>query len=112
VTLSGPGGSGKTRLAIEVGHRIALDFHGGVFFVPLAAVVEGQLVIPAIAEAIGAQASHGDPLSAIKAHVRDNPTLILLDNLEHLVDAVAPIVADLITSCRQLRILATSRVPL
>jgi predicted ATPase/class 3 adenylate cyclase len=102
VTLTGPGGSGKTRLALQVGAELLEDFPGGVFFVPLAALSEPQLVRPAIAR-----------IAAVREleELADRSVLFLLDNFEHLLEA-APEVATLLAAGKSAKVLATSRAPL
>jgi predicted ATPase len=104
VTLTGPGGVGKTRLALAASGELVDSFRDGVAFVELATIRQPELVLPAIAEALGAQ---GD----VVAHLGDREQMVLLDNLEQVVDA-APDVARLLTQCPGVRILATSREPL
>jgi predicted ATPase/DNA-binding XRE family transcriptional regulator/energy-coupling factor transporter ATP-binding protein EcfA2 len=113
ITLVGPGGVGKTRLALEVGHKVAEDDSARVVFVELASVRQAAFVAPAIAEALGlSDVTSADlPRHVAALCVRSRPTLLVLDNCEQLLDA-APLVADLATSCRSLRILATSRAAL
>ena len=105
VTLTGAGGSGKTRLALEVAAETVDRFGGGVFWVPLAAINDPTLVEPTIAQAIGAQ--HG-----LAAHIDEKRMLLLLDNLEHLLPDAAGPLAALVAACPNLRLLVTSRSPL
>ena len=105
VTLTGAGGSGKTRLALQVAAEAVERFGGGVFWVPLAAVTEPALVEPTIAAAIDAQ--HG-----LVDHIGDKRMLILLDNLEQLLPAVASSLAAIVAACPNLCLLTTSRAPL
>ena len=104
VTLTGPGGSGKTRLSLQAAAAAADDYDHGVWWVPLASLSDPRLVENAAAQALGSK----DTLSAA---VRDKRLLLVLDNFEHLLDA-APGVADTIGSCPQLTVLVTSREPL
>src|ERR671925_1826983 len=104
VTVTGAGGSGKTRLALQAAAEVVEEFAGGVFFVPLAPLRDAELVSSAIAQAVGAK---GDPAE----HLRSAPTLLVLDNLEHLPDA-APSVARLLADAPPLKMLVTSRAPL
>ena len=104
VTLTGPGGSGKTRLSLQAAAAVADDYDHGVWWVPLASLADPTLVENAAAQALGSK----DTLSAA---VRDKRLLLVLDNFEHLLDA-APGVAETIGSCPQLTVLVTSREPL
>jgi predicted ATPase/DNA-binding XRE family transcriptional regulator len=109
LTLTGPGGVGKTRLALEVAHAIAADGASRVVFVPLATIPMPALVASTIAEALGL--SNVTPLDLPKrarAACADQRTLLVLDNFEHVIDA-APLVAELLTSVATLRMLSTSR---
>jgi predicted ATPase len=101
VTLSGPGGSGKTRLAIEAASELVGRFRHGVFWVGLATVREADLVPSVIAQTIGAA-------EALSAHIGERETLLLLDNLEQVIDA-APALAGLVEACPNLGVLVTSR---
>jgi len=102
VTLTGPGGSGKTRLGLEVGAELLEDFPGGVFFVPLASLSAPELVRPAIARAAGVRQL--EELAGRRA-------LLLLDNFEHLLGAASE-VAALLQAGESAKVLATSRSPL
>jgi predicted ATPase/class 3 adenylate cyclase len=104
LTITGPGGTGKTRLALQVAAELVGSFADGVFWVPLGALREPGLVLPTISQTIG---GHGD----LAEHVRDKHLLLLLDNAEHLVGA-APAVGRLATAAPKLRLLVTSRAPL
>jgi predicted ATPase/DNA-binding CsgD family transcriptional regulator len=109
VTLRGPGGVGKTRVAIEVLHRIEEAGFDTVVFVPLAAARRADLVPPAVAQVLGVSNTTEDPImDRLTAYLRGRRTLIVLDNLEHLPDA-GPFVADLIARCPSLTVLCTSR---
>ena len=112
ITLTGPGGAGKTRLALELAREILEQGTLRVVFVPLAAIRDPAFVASAIAEALGLS----DVMSAgLAVHARvvceGRPTLLVLDNLEQVLDA-APLVADLLSIVPTLRLLATSRAPL
>ncbi len=111
VTLTGTPGTGKTRLAIQVASGMG-DFADGVFFVSLAPLTEPKMVEHSIAQALEVTESANRPLrdSLVEA-LRDKHTLLVLDNFEHLLPA-ATLVAELLASCPQLKVLATSRAPL
>jgi predicted ATPase/transcriptional regulator with XRE-family HTH domain len=112
VTLTGTGGVGKTRLAIQVATEIAVAFDNGVQFVALAGLREPELVVPAIAQALGAQDPGDEPLDArLARYLRPRHLLLLLDNFEHVGEA-APTVAALLAACPRLVVLVTSRAPL
>jgi predicted ATPase/DNA-binding CsgD family transcriptional regulator len=112
VTLTGPGGVGKTRLALSVAAAAAGDFADGVHFVPLAPVSDPDLVPTVIATAIEPHEASGlTPGDRLKAALWDKHALLVLDNFEHVIDA-APVVAELLRSCPAVTILVTSRVHL
>jgi predicted ATPase/DNA-binding NarL/FixJ family response regulator len=107
LTLTGPGGIGKTRLAIAVARAAA--FPNGVRFVSLATVSESSLVAAAIAHALGIpEGDTGAPREALAVALRDADQLLVLDNFEHLL-AAAPLLTDLLAACPRLRLLVTSR---
>ena len=112
VTLTGPGGAGKTRLALELARAISAEATTRVVFVPLAAVRDASFVAPAIAEALGlSDVAARDLPRRAHAACHDQPTLFVVDNFEHVLDAAA-LIADLLTSVPPLRVLVTSRAPL
>lgn len=104
LTLTGPGGSGKTRLAIEAGSQLVGEYEHGVWWVPLASLADPELVLQTAAGIVGAR-------DGLAAHIGDRRMLILLDNLEQLT-AAAPDIASLLAGCSGLRLLVTSREPL
>ena len=104
VTLTGPGGSGKTRLSLQAAAAAADDYDHGVWWVPLASLADPGLVETTAAQALGST-------DTLPAAVRDKRLLLVLDNFEHLLDAAAG-VAETIGSCPQLTVLITSREPL
>ena len=112
ITLTGPGGSGKTRLALELGRGIAADGGARVLFVPLESIRDAAFVASAIAEALGLQdISAPDLPRRARAACDGTQTLLFLDNFEQVLSA-APLVADLLASVATLRVLVTSRAPL
>lgn len=112
VTLTGPGGMGKTRLALEVANIVAYQFAHGVLFVSLAPLAEAGLALPTIARTLGLREVSGQtPVEALHNHLRNKEMLLLLDNFEHILAAV-PQIADLIMSCPAITLLVTSRAPL
>jgi predicted ATPase/class 3 adenylate cyclase len=112
VTLTGPGGTGKTRLALQVGNTLLYDFSDGVFFCDLAPLADPSLVPSAIAEVLGVNEEAGKDLTeTLIASLKEKHLLLVLDNFEHLLDA-CQVVADLLDGCRDLHVLVTSRIPL
>ncbi len=112
VTLTGPGGTGKTRLGLQVGAELVEAFTDGVWFVPLAAIADPALVIPAIAQPLGVREIPGEPLlTTLQEYLRNKHALLLLDNFEHLTAAAAAVSA-LLAACPGVQVLVTSREPL
>ncbi len=111
--LAGPGGCGKTRLALQVAADLIHAFADGVWLVELAALTDSDLVVQAVASALGAREVPGRPLVAtVLDYLRTKELLLILDNCEHLVTACARLAEAIIRSCPRLRVLATSREPL
>jgi predicted ATPase/transcriptional regulator with XRE-family HTH domain len=109
ITLVGPPGTGKTRLAARTADALTGAFDGRVAFVSLASVADPTQVAATIADALGIPETGGaPPVSALKEHLRGDPALLVLDNFEQVV-ASAPLVVDLVAACPRLRVLATSR---
>ena len=112
VTLTGPGGVGKTRLALEVARSLASQFRDGAWFVSLAATAKPEHVASAIAQAIRVTPSEGEsPQQAIERFLTPKRGLLVLDNFEHLLPA-APLVSELLAKTGVLKVLATSRAAL
>jgi predicted ATPase/DNA-binding CsgD family transcriptional regulator len=110
LTLTGVGGSGKTRLALEVARDLLEAYPGGVWLVQLAPLSEEVLVPKAVAEALKVPERRGEPLAdTLSDLLRDRQLLLILDNCEHLLEAIASLVDLLLDSCPRVRILATSR---
>jgi len=113
VTLHGPPGVGKTRLAIEAVVAVAPQFAGGIWWVDLTATAEPEQLIPAVARALRVHEHPGGPLvEAVVGLVGRKHLLLVLDNCEHLIDAVTAAAQSLLEGCPGLNILATSRQPL
>jgi predicted ATPase/DNA-binding CsgD family transcriptional regulator len=112
LTLTGPGGSGKTRLALELATLLRPEFTDGVAFVPLAAIRDAALVPATVAAALGVPEVPGrSATEALIGCLRERRLLLVLDNLEQVL-AAAPLVSDLLGRCPALTVLATSRAPL
>jgi non-specific serine/threonine protein kinase len=112
VTLTGPGGVGKTRLALHTADTIADEFADGAAFVPLAAIRDATSVLPTIAVALGiSEGVSGAELERLAVALGRSELLLVLDNLEQVLEA-APLLADLLLACPALKILATSRATL
>lgn len=110
VTLTGSGGTGKTRLALEIGAAEMSSFLSGVWVVELAPLTDAAQILAAIAEAFGLQEQPFTSLpTLVMDYLRDKKALLILDNCEHLIEACARIASDLLQHCPQLKILASSR---
>lgn len=113
VTATGPGGVGKTRLCLAVAEDLADVFGDGVAFVDLVTVTDDDMVVAAIADAVGVPERAGTTrLQALVAALHERQALIVLDNCEHLLTGARTSVTDLLAACPSLRILATSRIRL
>ncbi|HEX2182473.1 MAG TPA: helix-turn-helix domain-containing protein, partial [Rubrobacteraceae bacterium] len=112
LTLTGAGGIGKTRLAIEVARGALADFPGGVAFVALAPLGDADLVLPTVAQSLGLKETVGrSSRETLREYLREKQFLLVLDNFEHVLEA-APEISGLIESCPALTVLVTSRAPL
>lgn len=112
VTLTGPGGVGKTRLGLAIAHTCAAEFADGAVFVDLAPIRNPELVLSTIAECLGVRESSDRPIAkSLWQALRSQQLLLVLDNFEQVIDA-APNIADLLTACPALQVLVTSRAPL
>jgi predicted ATPase/class 3 adenylate cyclase len=113
VTLTGSGGAGKTRLAIEVAGRIGAEFPDGTKYVDLAPIIEPELVSVTTARLLGLPDQPGrSATEAVLRFIADQQMLLVLDNCEHLLDATAALVVELLGSCPEVTVLATSREPI
>ena len=110
LTLTGPGGVGKTRLAIAIGEQVAEEYRDGVCFVDLAPLSEPDLLVQTVAGALQVQERMGcSLLTTLQASLQAKSLLLLLDNCEHLLDRCADLVSALLQRCPGIRVLATSR---
>ena len=113
VTLTGAGGAGKTRLAIEVAAALSEEFADGVWWVDLAAIADPVVVSLTVARTLGLPDQPGrSPLETVQRFIGDRKILLLLDNCEHLLDACGDVITRLLNICPQLTILTTSREPI
>src|SRR6266700_1402398 len=112
LTLTGPGGSGKTRLGLQVAAELSDGFADGVYFVNLAPLSDPEFVVPTIAQALALKATGSQPfLDLLKASLREKQLLLLPDNFEQVVSAAIQ-VAELLDSCPELKVVVTSRMAL
>ena len=112
LTLTGAGGTGKTRLGLQAAAELTDEFEDGVFFVSLAAIRDPQLLVPAVAGTLGVKEAGGHPLlESLEGLPRREAHLLLVDNFEQVLEA-APMVTELLSGAPNLKVLATSRIPL
>ena len=112
VTLTGPGGAGKTRLALQAAGQLVDDFDGGTFAVMLASLSDADLVLPEIARALDVEAAPPvELIETLKAELGSRKLLLVLDNFEH-VNTAAGSIYELLVACPQVKLLVTSREPL
>ena len=111
LTLTGPGGTGKTRLSLQLAADVTERFHDGVFFVPLGTIDEPALVLPTIAQALGMSDPGGGVLDRLADQLAGKQLLLVLDNFEQVIEA-APQVGELLARLPEAKVLATSRSPL
>ncbi len=109
MTVVGPGGIGKTAVAVTVAHRRSQDFGGRVFFVDFGPLRDASHIATNIASALGLTISSEDPTPGLLTFLRTGPILLIFDSCEHVLDTLAPLVERLIREVPQLRVLATSR---
>src|SRR5438477_3730505 len=112
VTVVGPGGIGKTTVALAVAERMIADYEDGVWLVDLAPLSDPRLVPSAVATVLGLEVRTDNLLPGLIAALRDRRMLLLLDNCEHVIDAAASLAAAVLTGVPRVNILATSREPL
>ena len=109
VSIVGPGGVGKTTVAISVAHALVDGFHDAVFFIDLAALTDPQLVPTAVASALGLMVQTQDPVAGLLPFIGDRKILLVLDNCEHVIGVVAALAERVVGEAPQAHILATSR---
>src|SRR5215204_2861234 len=109
VTLTGPGGTGKTRLSLQVAADLLNQFHHGVWFIELAPLTDPSLIPQTILSAIGITEQSGKPLDVLREYLREKKSLIVLDNCEHLIEASANVAHAILSIAPDLKVLASSR---
>jgi DNA-binding winged helix-turn-helix (wHTH) protein len=109
VSIVGPGGIGKTTVAISVAHTLLNGFNGAVFFVDLAALTDVRLVPTTVARALGLMVQTKDPLRSLPAFIGDKKILLVLDSCEHVIDSAAMVAERVVSEAPQAHVLTTSR---
>ena len=110
VTLTGSGGCGKTRLALETASQMSASYQDGIWFIELASISDPALVLQTVASNLGIPESHdGQPIHALTKYLRTKQTLLILDNCEQIVPAAAQLADEILRACPQVQILVTSR---
>ena len=109
VSIVGPGGIGKTTVAVSVAHMLFDGFDGAVFFIDLATLTDPRLVPTAVASAVGFMVQTQDPLVSLLAFIGDRKILLVLDNCEHVIDVAAPLAERVVSEAPRAHVLATSR---
>ena len=109
VTIVGPGGVGKTTVAVAVAQDLRQAFSGDVLFLDLGALSDPETVVTSLMALLGISARFDDPIPSLVAYIRDKRVLLVLDNCEHLIDVAASLAAQLVRAAPQVHVLATSR---
>lgn len=112
LTIVGPGGTGKTRLALKLAGELEPAYPDGAWLCDLAPVADAALVADAVAQALGIAREAPDRLAAAREHLSERMAFLVLDNCEHVLTAASAIAADLLSACRDVRVMATSLAPL
>jgi predicted ATPase/DNA-binding winged helix-turn-helix (wHTH) protein len=112
VTIVGPGGMGKTRVAVVAAEALNGRYADGIRFVNLGAIMSAQEVEASLANALGIEREHDDPAAKLVSHLKDRRMLLVIDNCEHVIDAAASLIERILVGAPRVHILATSREPL
>src|SRR5689334_15585528 len=112
ITLTGPGGVGKTRLALRVADQVRRAFPDGVWLVELAALRDPDLLAATVAAVWGVADGAAVPIHPLTAYLKDKRLLLIVDNCEHVLDGCAPVLGKVLAAAPELHVLATSRQPL
>jgi predicted ATPase len=109
VSIVGPGGIGKTTVAVSVAHKLLAGFEGAAFFVDLSVLTDSKIVLAAVASTLGFMAQAHDPLGSILAFLNEKKVLLVLDNCEHVIDTAAALAERVVSEASRTHILTTSR---